>query len=86
MADAGGFKTWFKEKAWPWIKLIPYALLTGICTGWIYCFYVSGECKTYIYMTGLFIAFVGFYFVILFSRMIKNTEFVPEEEEFIDEG
>lgn len=86
MADSGGFKAWFMEKLWPWIKLIPIALLVGAATGWIYCFYVGGECKTYIYITGLFIAFVGFYVVILFSRMIKKSEFVPEDEEMMEDG
>jgi hypothetical protein len=75
------FWTWFKEKAWPWIKLLPYAILLGIVTAFGYDLLVSGSFKLYIYVIGILLAIPGFYVIIILSRSIKRWEYKPEGEE-----
>jgi hypothetical protein len=75
------FWLWFKEKAWPWVKLLPYAILLGIVTAFGYDLLVSGSFKLYIYVIGILLAIPGFYIIIIFSRLIKRWEYTPEGEE-----
>lgn len=75
------FWTWFKEKAWPWVKLLPYALLLGIVTAFGYDLLVLGSFKLYIYVIGILLAIPGFYVMIILSRLIKRWEYQPGAEE-----
>jgi hypothetical protein len=72
------FWTWFKEKAWPWIKLLPRAVALGIVTAFGYDLLVSGSFKLYIYVIGILLAIPGFYVIIILSRLIKRWEYKPE--------
>lgn len=79
MASAKGFKTWFKEKAWPIIKMLPQAILIGLFTAFAYDYFVSGSFKLYIYLIGLILSIPGFYLMVLFKRKIKTWEYGDED-------
>jgi hypothetical protein len=74
------FFAWFKEKVWPWLKLLPRAILLGIVTAFGYDYLVSGSFKFYIYIIGVLLAIPGFYLILIFSRKIKSWEYKEEEQ------
>ena len=75
-------KQFFKEKVWPWLRLLPRAILLGIITAFGYDYLVSGSFKLYIYIIGVLLAIPGFYIIIILSRKIKTWEY---KEELTDE-
>jgi hypothetical protein len=79
MASAKGFRTWFKEKAWPIIKMLPQAILIGLFTAFAYDYFVSGSFKLYIYLTGLVLSIFGFYIMVFFKRKVKTWEYGDED-------
>lgn len=81
MASAKGFKTWFKEKVWPWLKMLPRAILVGLFAAFAYDYLVSGSFKLYIYIIGLLLAIPGYYLMVIMSRKIKVWEYGPDEVE-----
>jgi hypothetical protein len=79
MAAGKGFKNWFKEKVWPWLRLLPRAILLGLFTAFAYDYLVSGSFKLYIYIIGLVLAIPGFYLMVIFSRKVKTWEYGDED-------
>lgn len=75
------FKIWFKEKLWPWLRLLPYALLLGLVLAWGYDWLVSGSFKLYIYIIGVLLAIPGFYMILILSRKIKSWEYKDPREQ-----
>lgn len=69
------FSKWFKEKIWPWLKLLPYAILLGLVLAWGYDWLVSGSFKLYIYITGVLITIPGFYLARILIRKVKDWEY-----------
>jgi membrane protein YdbS with pleckstrin-like domain len=75
------FWTFFKEKVWPWLRLLPRAILLGIVTAFVYDYFVSGSFKFYIYIIGVLLAIPGFYLIIILSRAIRRWEYKEEPAE-----
>ena len=69
------FSNWFREKVWPWLKLLPYAILLGLVLAWGYDWLVSGSFKLYIYITGVILTIPGFYLAYILIRKVKDWEY-----------
>ncbi|MEM7037752.1 MAG: hypothetical protein AAF570_12285 [Bacteroidota bacterium] len=81
-----GLRTWFKEKVWPWLRLLPRAILLGLITAFAYDYFVSGSFKFYIYIIGVLLAIPGFYILIILARKIKSWEYQdPVDEQPTDQ-
>ena len=83
MAGVKGIKAFFKDKVWPWLKMLPRAILLGIFAAFGYDYLVSGSFKMYIYIIGVLLAIPGFYIIVILSRKIKSWEYkeeLPEEQ------
>jgi hypothetical protein len=76
-----GIIKFFKEKVWPWLRLLPRAVLLGIVTAFGYDYLVSGSFKFYIYLIGVLLAIPGFYLMVILSRKIKVWEYEDYTEE-----
>ena len=74
--------TFFKEKVWPWLRLLPRAILLGLAAVFLYDYLVSGSFKLYIYIIGVLLAIPGFYIILILSRKVKKWEY---KEELTDE-
>lgn len=79
------FRTFFVEKIWPWLKLLPYAILIGLVTSWMYDWFVSGSFKLYIYITGVLLAIPGFYIAYILTRQMKKWEYKDPRDELQQE-
>ena len=79
-------RTFFKEKIWPILKLLPRAIFFALIVGWFYLFLVSGEFKLYIYIVGVLISIPGFYIIRLMARKVRDWEYADEEELLAQEG
>lgn len=83
MAGVKGFRAFFRDKVWPWLKMLPRAILLGIFAAFGYDYLVSGSFKLYIYIIGVLLAIPGFYIIVILSRKIKSWEYkeeLPEEQ------
>jgi hypothetical protein len=78
MAGAKGIRGFFKNKVWPVLKLLPYAILLGIFAAFGYDYLVSGSFKFYIYLVGVLLAIPGFYIIVILSRKVKSWEYKEE--------
>ena len=75
------FRKWFKEKAWPWIRLFPWALVIGLVGAWGYDWLVLGSFKLYIYVTGVLIGILGFYVSYILAQKVKDWEYKDPRDE-----
>ena len=75
------FRKWFLEKVWPWLKLLPFAILIGLVLAFVYDWFVSGSFKLYIYLTGVLISIPGFYIAYILVRKMKKWEYKDPRDE-----
>ncbi len=68
-------RAFFVEKVWPWLKLLPFAILIGLVTSLVYDWFVLGSFKLYIYLIGVLLAIPGFYIAYIITLKMKDWEY-----------